>query len=220
MRFPACTAFLFGLALGFTPANAQLADELEEPKDKTLGMMFGAYAGVVPGFSVIGKASEAGFRADIGSGRALGLQLGYNFRPWLGVFANLDRSDHSSENSLSETGYSLHHIEVAARFLYHVPRKEKLVVHGNLGVGVRQLHSKRARIDTLTGRLTLSAREVSAGGGVHYFLWRNFALDGNTQFGFGHFSKASAGGGRRKIRTEDVVSVRLRAGVVWYPFDF
>ncbi len=218
---PWFTALLISLMSASAPALAQIPDALDEPKDNTEGVMFGVYAGLVPGFTVTGKGAQSGLTAKLGTGPSLGLQIGYSFRPWLAASANVDRSDHDSQTALGLSSYSLHHIELAARFLYHVPRREQIVAHGNIGIGVRQIYNKRARPDSVTGRLILTGRELTAGGGVHYFVTRNFALDGNLQFGFGSFRKATLPGqGKQKIRTESVVSTRLRAGIVWYLFDY
>ncbi|MGI9077807.1 MAG: outer membrane beta-barrel protein [Gemmatimonadaceae bacterium] len=215
------SALLVCLMFAIAPAVAQIPDELEEPKSNTAGLMVGAYVGLVPGFTVTGKDAQAGLAAKLGTAPGFGLQIGYTLRPWLAAFANVDRSDHDSETPLGEDGYSLHHIELGARFFYHLPRRERIVAHGNIGVGARQIYNKRARLDTATGRLILTARELNAGGGVHYFIARNFALDGNLQFGVGHFNKGILPGQpKQKIRTEGVMSTRLRAGIAWYPSDF
>ena len=183
--------------------------------------MIGAYLGVVPGFSVKGKGGAGGLAADLGTAPSFGLQAGYTFLPWLAAFLNVDRSDHDSLSPLGEDGYSLHHVELAARFLYHVPRIERIVVHANVGLGMRQIYNKHARIETASGRMILTARELNAGGGVHYFVTTHIAVDGNVQFGFGSFSRATIPGQpRQSIRTENVVSTRLRAGIAWYPFDY
>ncbi len=221
MKFSALVALLISLPCAIVPAIAQTPDELDEPKENTAGLMLGAYVGVVPGFSVTGRDALAGVNAKLGTGPSLGLQIGYTFLPWLAAFANIDRSDHDSQTPLGEDGYSLHHGEIAARFFYHLPRRGGIVVHGDVGVGARQIYNKRARIDSAAGRLILTARELSLGGGVHYFVTRNVALDGNLQFGFGSFNKATLPGlGTQRIKTESVVSTRLRAGIAWYPFDY
>jgi len=221
MKLPALTALVTSLICAVAPAFAQVPDELDEPKENIAGLMVGAYVGLVPGLSVKEQGGQSGLNAHLGTAPSFGLQIGYTFLPWLAAFANLDRSDHDSKSPLGEAGYSLHHVEVAARFFYHLPRREQIVAHGNVGLGVRQIYNRRARVDTAAGRLILTARELNVGGGVHYFVTRNIAVDGNVQFGFGSFKKATIPGQpKQSIRTEGVVSTRLRAGIAWYPFDY
>lgn len=201
------------------PAAAQTADdELFDPGDKVLGLFVIGQIGFVPAFSITGRGADAVIDPRGGWGTSVGLQVGYGLRPWLMPYISVDRSDHNAPDAIAQSAYSLHHIEVGARFFRHLASRPKLVPHADIAVGARQLFSGRA-VSPITGdagRFFLTGRALSLGTGVLYFVKESLALDGSAYVGYGSFTRVSLpNAARRDIDTDNTLTTRLRVGVAW-----
>lgn len=154
-----------------------------------------------------------------GTGEGLGLRLGYGFTDRFTAHMGVDiagLTDHGAFETLeADEKYGMILLDLGGRF--HFRHTKRLVPFAEagltvVGVGFEDDQSTDG-LDTTYGGLG-----VTLAGGLQYFVSRKFAMEASATFTPGSLMEREIGGAKEEDLGIGMASVRVAAGLVFYPF--
>lgn len=185
--------------LTFLMVNVITAQDMSDDSANDKGF----YAGV----SLLGTSfeiPEIGEERDSGAG--LGVQVGYNFNPNVGVFISLDGSNMSPDN---DEEYALAHFDLG------VEGRLNEFGDGFRPYGKAFFLGVAAAFDSPGGNVDISGTGFGVGLGVYYFFNQHFAVDVGYSHSFISFDELSIGSVSFEI-DENETTGRLGLGLSYH----